>query len=58
VATSAELQRIPKDTQVLNLEDSKKIIQMIEKFEDDDDVKSVFHNLEMTEELEKDLNIL
>jgi len=54
---SAELQRIPKDTQALNLENSKKIMQMIEKFEEDDDVKNVFHNLEMTEELESDLNI-
>ena len=54
---SAELQRIPKDTQALNLENSKKIMRMIEKFEEDDDVKNVFHNLEMTEELESDLNI-
>ena len=50
-AESQELQRIPKTTQAVELEDGKKIINIIEKFEEDDDVNTVYHNMEMTEEL-------
>ncbi|MFA5555269.1 MAG: YebC/PmpR family DNA-binding transcriptional regulator, partial [Phycisphaerae bacterium] len=31
------------------------IINMIEAFEDDDDVQNVYHNLELTEELSEEL---
>jgi len=48
---SAELQRIPHETLKLDIEDSRKILKVIEAFEDDDDVQKVFHNLEITEEL-------
>jgi len=48
---NSEIQRIPLDTKKLDLDDSMKIINMIEKFEDDDDVQQVFHNMEMSEEL-------
>ncbi len=48
-----ELQRIPKTTQEVDLETGKKVLLIIEKFEDDDDVNNVWHNLEMTEELEE-----
>ncbi|MFK5856282.1 MAG: YebC/PmpR family DNA-binding transcriptional regulator, partial [Bacteroidota bacterium] len=48
---SAELQRIPTDTKSLSLEDSLKIMKVIDLFEDDDDVQNVFHNLEITDEL-------
>jgi YebC/PmpR family DNA-binding regulatory protein len=48
---NAELQRIPNDTKQLNVEESKKIVRVIEEFEDIDDVQNVFHNLEMTEEV-------
>lgn len=53
---NAELQRIPNNTQALEVEASKKVLRMIESFEEDDDVQAVFHNLEMTEELEKALS--
>lgn len=49
---NAELQRIPKTTVALEVEDAKKIMNAIDKFEDDDDVQNVYHNLEMTDELE------
>ena len=49
---NAELQRIPLNTESLPLEDAKQIINLIDAFEDDDDVQDVFHNLEMTDELE------
>ncbi|PKP35306.1 MAG: YebC/PmpR family DNA-binding transcriptional regulator [Bacteroidetes bacterium HGW-Bacteroidetes-17] len=48
---SAELQRIPKETITLELEDALKIMKVIDIFEEDDDVKSVYHTLEITEEL-------
>ena len=48
---SSELQRIPKTTVSLDLESSQKILAAIERFEDDDDVNQVFHNLEITDEL-------
>lgn len=48
---STELQRIPNTTTELELEAAKKILTIIEKFEDDDDVQAVYHNLEITEEL-------
>jgi YebC/PmpR family DNA-binding regulatory protein len=48
---SAELQRIPNTTKILDVEKSKSVLKMIDKFEEDDDVQNVFHNLEMTDEL-------
>lgn len=48
---SQELQRIPKTTTALDLEEGKKVLNIIEKFEEDDDVNAVYHNMEMTEEL-------
>ncbi|MEX2379744.1 MAG: YebC/PmpR family DNA-binding transcriptional regulator [Vicingaceae bacterium] len=48
---SQELQRIPKSTTKLDLEEGKKVLNIIDKFEEDDDVNAVYHNMEMTEEL-------
>ena len=48
---NAEIQRIPLDTKVLPLEESKDIIKLIDAFEDDDDVQNIYHNLELTDEL-------
>lgn len=48
---NAELQRIPNDTVKLGLEEAKKILRVIESFEEDDDVQNVFHNLEISEEI-------
>lgn len=48
---NAELQRIPLDTNVLELEQAKDILKLIDAFEDDDDVQNVFHNMELTDEL-------
>ena len=47
---SAELQRIPKTTVVLDDEALKKVLKLIEVLEDDDDVQKVYHNLELNEE--------
>ena len=48
---SADLQRIPNDTITLTIEQSLQIMKIIDEFEDDDDVQSVWHNLEVTEEV-------
>jgi len=52
---SAELQRIPKTTVNLDKEAGKKVLRLIEFFEDDDDVQNVFHNLELTDELMEEI---
>ncbi len=42
---SADLQRIPLNTVELTDEQAEEISNLIEKFEDDDDVTAVFHNM-------------
>ncbi len=53
---SAEIQRIPNDTKNLTLQESLKIMTLIEKFEENDDVQKVFHNLNITEAIISELN--
>jgi len=53
---SQGLQRIPATTTVLDVEEAKKVIKLIEHLEEDDDVQNVYHNLEFTPELEEALN--
>lgn len=48
---NAELRRIPNDLKALAVEPAKKVLGMIDDFEEDDDVQNVYHNLEMTDEL-------
>jgi len=54
---NSEIQRIPMNTIELPVDEAKNILDLIEKFEDDDDVQNVYHNLEITdgliEEMEK-----
>jgi YebC/PmpR family DNA-binding regulatory protein len=52
---SAKLERIPNDTKILPVDAAKKVLNMVEEFEDLDDVQYVYHNLEMTDELESAL---
>ncbi len=53
---SAELQRIPKTTTKLDKEAAKKILRIVEVFEEDEDVTNVFHNLELTDELMEEMD--
>jgi YebC/PmpR family DNA-binding regulatory protein len=53
---SAELQRIPKTTTKLDKESAKKILRIVDSFEEEDDVTNVFHNLELTDELLSDMD--
>ena len=48
---NADIHRIPLNTIALEQQDAFKILDLIEKFEDDDDVKNVYHNMEITDEL-------
>jgi YebC/PmpR family DNA-binding regulatory protein len=50
-AESASLQRLPKETTKLDLDPSKKVMKIIDAFEDDDDITNVYHNMGMTDEL-------
>ncbi|MEZ4908938.1 MAG: YebC/PmpR family DNA-binding transcriptional regulator [Saprospiraceae bacterium] len=52
---SATLERIPTTTTNLDVSEAKKALTLVEYLEDDDDVQAVFHNLEMTDEIEQAL---
>jgi YebC/PmpR family DNA-binding regulatory protein len=53
---NASLQQIPKARKALDLESSLKVMKMVDAFEEDDDVQNVYHNLELTDELQEALN--
>lgn len=50
-AKSAELERIPNIIKEVTEEQFKINMKMLERFEDDDDVQNVYHNMEITDEL-------
>lgn len=50
-AENAELQRIPKEAKQLPVDQALRVLKIIDEFEDDDDVQSVFHNLDVTDEI-------
>ena len=51
IVSNTELQRIPVDTTKLAIDDAQKVMKLIDKMEEDDDVNAVYHNLEITEEI-------
>jgi YebC/PmpR family DNA-binding regulatory protein len=52
---NSSLQQIPTITKELDVESAMKVMKMIDAFEDDDDVQAVYHNMELTEELQEAL---
>ena len=52
---SAEAQRIPNNTTALDVSSAQQVLKLVEKMEEDDDVNTVYHNLELTDELLKAL---
>jgi YebC/PmpR family DNA-binding regulatory protein len=52
---SASLQRIPKETTKLDIESARRVMKLIDMFEEDDDVQEVYHNLEISEELMEEM---
>jgi len=55
VAENARLQRIPKDYVTLGADESRKIIKVLDIFEEDDDVQNVYHNLDIPDELMEEM---
>lgn len=51
-AKSAELKRFPLSLVPTDLETARKVTKLIDMLEEDDDVNSVYHNMELTEETE------
>ncbi|MDX2284760.1 MAG: YebC/PmpR family DNA-binding transcriptional regulator [Bacteroidia bacterium] len=52
IDTENTLERIPQNYVELDPERARPVMKMLEILEDDDDVQNVFHNLELTEEIE------
>ncbi|HRY33114.1 MAG TPA: YebC/PmpR family DNA-binding transcriptional regulator [Bacteroidales bacterium] len=52
---NAQLQRIPKTLESIDVESGKKVMKLIEAFEDDDDVQNVYHNMDISDELAAEL---
>jgi len=52
---NSSLQQVPTITKELDVESALKVMKMIDAFEDDDDVQNVYHNMELTDELQKAL---
>ncbi|TVQ44814.1 MAG: YebC/PmpR family DNA-binding transcriptional regulator [Saprospirales bacterium] len=52
---NSSLERIPLNTIELDVREAKKALGLIELLEEVEDVQNVFHNLEMTEDLEREL---
>ena len=50
---SADLERIALTTKQVDPETAKKVLRMVDELEDIDDVQKVYHNMELTEEIEK-----
>jgi YebC/PmpR family DNA-binding regulatory protein len=48
---SGDLQRIPNNTKSATEEQFKINMKMLDRFEEDDDVQNVYHNMEITDEL-------
>ena len=51
--TNSELQRIPTNTKKITVEQSKKVLKLLDLLEENEDVQQVFHNMELTEEILK-----
>lgn len=49
--SNAELQRIPNNTKEAKFEIIQNNLKMLEKFEEDDDVQNIYHNMEMSDEM-------
>lgn len=52
---NAELQRVPRTTVTLSPDQAQSAMRAVEKFEEDDDVNNVWHNIELTDELMTEL---
>lgn len=51
-AKSAELKRFPLSTVPVDLDTARNVMKLIDMLEEDDDVNAVYHNMELSEEVE------
>ncbi|MCB0770860.1 MAG: YebC/PmpR family DNA-binding transcriptional regulator [Flavobacteriales bacterium] len=54
-AKSAELKRFPLTTVPADLETARKVMRLVDMLDEDDDVNAVYHNMELSEEVEAEL---
>lgn len=52
----AELTMVPTTTTEVSLSDAKKVMRLIDKLEDSDDVQNVYHTMELTDEIAEALD--
>lgn len=52
---SAELKRFPLSTIPADLDTAKNVMKLVDMLEEDEDVNAVYHNMELTEEVEAEL---
>jgi YebC/PmpR family DNA-binding regulatory protein len=53
---SAEITMVPKNYVTLNADDGRKVLKMMEEFDDDEDVTNVYANFDLPEELMAELD--
>jgi len=53
---NAELQRIPNIYKKVDVDTAKSVLKLVDAFEEDDDVQNVFHNMELTADIENYMN--
>ena len=54
---NSELQRIPNNIKTISTEQAKLVLKLLDKLEGDDDVQQVFHNMELSEEILKSMEV-
>ena len=52
-ALNSELVRIPNNTKTISAKQSELVLKLLDKLEEDEDVKQVFHNMKLTDEILK-----
>ena len=50
-AISTEIQQLPTTTTALTVDQAMEVLKIIDKFEEDDDIQAVYHNMQLTDEL-------
>ena len=52
---NSELQRMPNNTKKIKVEDAKLVLKLLDLLEENDDVQQVSHNMELTDEVLKEM---
>jgi transcriptional/translational regulatory protein YebC/TACO1 len=52
---SSELKRFPLMTTPADVETARAVLKLVDMLEEDDDVNAVYHNMDLTEEVEAEL---